>query len=140
MAMAQVESANIVGFQDIGTRTGADFELLGSTFIPVGSANLGATVTLFDAVKPAGTFTLGEDSIIVFENGMKQFEVTYIDAATATEVEIAEGWWDTSCIESEAFPAEKCRNAYQIPTGVSFAFSKGLSGSRVSIPNPLPAE
>ena len=140
MAMAQVQSANIVGFLDATTRTGADYELLGSTFIPVGSADVGATVTLFNAIKPGGTFTFEADSIVVFENGYKQFEVTYFDAAIAAEVGIAEGWWDKSCLENEQFPAEKCRNAYQLPAGVSFAFKKGGTNARISIPNPLPAE
>ena len=126
-----VESANIVGYQDIGTRAGAEFELLGSTFIPVGSANLGATVTLFDAIKPGGTFSWENDSIIIFANGYKQFECTYIDAATAAEYNFDEAWWDTSCIEAESFPAEKCRNSYVLPYGSAVAFSKGLSGSKL---------
>ncbi len=133
MAMAQVQSANIVGFQDLTTRTGADFELLGSTFIPVGSENLGASVTLFDAIKPGGTFSWENDSIVVFENGMTQFECTYIDAATASEVGIAEGWWDKSCIEAEAFPAEKCRNSYVLPFGSAVAFKRALANSKLKV-------
>ena len=135
-----VESANIVGYQDIGTRTGASYESIGSTFIPVGSANLGATVTLFDAIKPGGTFSYENDSIVVFENGYKQFEATYLDAAIAAEVGIADGWWDKSCITDESFPAEKCRNTYVIPAGVAVDFKRGLSNSRLAIPNPIPAE
>ncbi len=131
MAMAQVQSANTVGFQDVGTRTGSEFELIGSTFIPVGSANLGATVTLFDAIKPGGSFTFEGDSIIVFENGYKQFEATYMDAAIAAEAGIVEGWWDKSCLESEQFPAEKCRNAYVLPYGSAVALSRGSSGAKL---------
>ena len=128
-----VESANIVGYQELTTRTGASFELLGSTFIPVGSANLGATGTLLDAIKPGGTFTFGDDSIVVFENGYTQFEATYFGAAIAAEVGIDEGWWDISCLEDEQFPASRCYNAYVLPYGSAVAFKRGLSGSKLKV-------
>ena len=133
MAMAQVQSANIVGYQDF---TGSDsFYLAGPTFINVGVLDEGAAMKLGD-IKVNASFEGGTDVVSVYgTDAMTQIAVSYLSKADATAEGVDEGWYLAADFDEWSF--EHCYNSTPIAAGVGVGFARGKTGAGLIVPNPV---
>ncbi len=121
MALAQVQSANTVGYQDF-TGTGS-FNLTVATFVPVGTD--GSAMTLGNIIGNAA-FKAGSDYINIFAGGDFLMSATYSDPADAAYWEIDPGWYT---IEDYNGDAENNLNNTALPYGAGIAFCPVSSGA-----------
>ena len=122
MAMAQVQSENIVGFQDF-TGTGS-FNLTAATFVPVGTD--GSAMTLGDIVGNAA-FKAGSDYINLYTSqGMFITDATYSNPADAAYWQIDPGWYSRDDYNDEAL---NNLNNTALPYGAGLAFCPVSSGA-----------
>ena len=109
----------------------------------VGSANFNITanttaktITL-GQIKVNNKFDYGADYISIWENGFKQYEVTYLGAEDAADEGVAEGWYLRSDFDDWVFKAADCKNSESLPPGKGFVFHRGTAGAGIILPAPL---
>ena len=132
MAMAQVQSANIVGFQDF-TGTGS-FNLTVATFLPVGTD--GSTMTLGDIVGNAA-FVPGTDYVNIYNGANYVMSITYSNPADAAYWGINPGWYEREDYNNDA---ENNLNSTSVPAGAGLAFVKTTAAARLIVKSPMAAE
>ncbi|MBR4612236.1 MAG: hypothetical protein IKO40_05915 [Kiritimatiellae bacterium] len=115
-----VESANTVGVQEFGGA--GDFNFTAITFEPVS----GESFTLGD-IKVNSAFDYGADSVSIWENGYKQFQVSYLGADDASAESVAEGWYLSSDFDDWSFT--HCKNSEVLAKGKGIVFHRGTAGA-----------
>ena len=135
--MAQVQSANTVGYGEAVRDKGSDFYC--SAFAP-----MGGNMTLGDILPNAAFNPDAGAHIILFEGGMDVATLTYMDAEQVgyykdeNGVELPVGWYDQTKFfdwDGSLTPADNM-NSYVFGPGVGFMLNAG-TGQGVVIPSAL---
>ena len=117
VGMADVESNNIVGYQDFNGTGG--FTLTVPTFINVGTD--GSGLKLGD-LKAGKDFVAGADAISLYNGGELLMKVTFYPYDDPDDFGIPGGWYELSDFNESDEPT--LLNDMSIPFGTGFAFSR----------------
>lgn len=123
--MADVESANIVGYQDFNGTGG--FTLTVPTFIPVGTD--GSSLKLGD-LKATEGFVPGADAITLFNGGNFDKYVTFYPYDDPDGYGIPGGWYEIDDFNESDEPT--LLNDLPIPYGAGFAFSRANAAASIT--------
>ena len=99
ICLADVSSANVVGYQNKTKMTVGEYNMLTSTFLPVGTD--GANAVLGN-IKANRDFAFGSDTVMFLKpNGATLASYTFCTAEEGEEYGITEGWYDYNYINNE---------------------------------------
>ena len=122
--MADVESNNIVGYQDFNGTGG--FTLTVPTFITVGTD--GSGLKLGD-LKANDGFVSGADAISLYNGGNLLMQVTFYPYDDPDDFGIPGGWYEYNDFNESDEPT--LLNDTPIPYGTGFAFSRATAGAAI---------
>ena len=136
VASAQVQSTNIVGYQDLGGNSGA-LVSVAPTFINVGSAGAItlADITVNEEGLEGGLMIRFFDS---YGDPLDEGDYVYVQGETIYGG-YADGWYLADTLSTYEFEEESCRNSKPIPAGSGFVLIPYTDGAKLIIPNPLAA-
>ena len=138
MALAEVQSANVVGYQNLQS---ASFQLVTPNFVKMD----GTSWKLSDLAPAGEGWDYGSDKILFYNGASKAFEATYLTQSDINEIAgdnewmegqtWAAGWYNFGDVGDWGENGTmRCYNSTAIPAGFGFAVQSSVG---VSIPSAL---